>query len=155
MEASVFIGFAPDFTRNRAATSGPTATTAASQSLPRFWAIRAYEAASRGAALTQHLLAFARKQPLRPTSVDNNALIVDTVQLLKPAIGELVTIDFQPGEQIYPLLDPNQLATAILNLALNARDAMPDGGQLRIETSNIELRIMRSEHSMAPPPANM
>jgi signal transduction histidine kinase len=77
------------------------------------------------------------------------------VQLLKPAIGELVTIDFQPGEQIYPLLDPNQLATAILNLALNARDAMPDGGQLRIETSNIELRIMRSEHSMAPPPANM
>jgi signal transduction histidine kinase len=99
------------------------------------------EAASRGAALTQHLLAFARKQPLQPTSVDINALIVDTVQLLKPAIGELVTIDFQPGEHIYPaLVDPNQLATAILNLALNARDAMPDGGELRIESSNIELQ---------------
>jgi signal transduction histidine kinase/CheY-like chemotaxis protein len=99
------------------------------------------EAASRGAALTQHLLAFARKQPLQPTSVDINALIVDTVQLLKPAIGELVTIDFQPGERIYPaLVDSNQLATAILNLALNARDAMPNGGQLRIETSNIELQ---------------
>ena len=99
------------------------------------------EAASRGAALTQHLLAFARKQPLQPASVDVNALIVDTVQLLKPAIGDFVTIDFEPGEQVSPaLIDPNQLTTAILNLALNARDAMPNGGQLRIETTNIELQ---------------
>jgi signal transduction histidine kinase/CheY-like chemotaxis protein len=99
------------------------------------------DAATRGAALTQHLLAFARKQPLQPTSVDINALIVDTVQLLKPAIGELVSIDFQPGENVSPaLVDPSQLATAILNLALNARDAMPNGGQLRIETTNVELR---------------
>jgi len=99
------------------------------------------DAATRGAALTQHLLAFARKQPLQPTSVDINALIVDTVQLLKPAIGELVSIDFQPGENVSPaLVDPSQLATAILNLALNARDAMPNGGQLRIETTNVELQ---------------
>jgi signal transduction histidine kinase/ActR/RegA family two-component response regulator len=99
------------------------------------------DAATRGAALTQHLLAFARKQPLQPASVDINALIVDTVQLLKPAIGELVSIDFQPGENVSPaLVDPSQLATAILNLALNARDAMPNGGQLRIETTNVELQ---------------
>jgi signal transduction histidine kinase/CheY-like chemotaxis protein len=99
------------------------------------------DAATRGAALTQHLLAFARKQPLQPASVDINALIVDTVQLLKPAIGELVSIDFQPGEGVSPaLVDPSQLATAILNLALNARDAMPNGGQLRIETTNVELQ---------------
>ena len=99
------------------------------------------DAATRGAALTQHLLAFARKQPLQPASVDINALIVDTVQLLTPAIGELVSIDFQPGEAISPaLVDPSQLATAILNLALNARDAMPNGGQLRIETTNVELQ---------------
>jgi signal transduction histidine kinase len=99
------------------------------------------EAAARGAALTQHLLAFARKQPLQPTSVDINMLMVDTVKLLQPTIGELVSIDFVPGEDVAPaLVDSSQLATAILNLALNARDAMPNGGQLRIETANVELQ---------------
>ena len=102
------------------------------------------DAATRGAALTQHLLAFARKQPLQPTSVDINTLIVDTVKLLQPTIGELVSIDFVPGEDVAPaLVDASQLATAILNLALNARDAMPNGGQLRIETANVELQDSR------------
>jgi signal transduction histidine kinase len=102
------------------------------------------DAASRGAALTQHLLAFARKQPLQPTSVDVNKLIVDTVQLLRPTIGERVSIDFVPGEDVAPaLVDSSQLATAILNLALNARDAMPNGGQLRIETADVELQDNR------------
>ena len=97
------------------------------------------EAASRGAALTQHLLAFARKQPLQPADVDVNALIVDTVKLLKPTLGELIAIDFVPGDDVAAaLVDPSQLVTALLNLALNARDAMPDGGQLTIETSNVE-----------------
>src|SRR3984957_14672260 len=102
------------------------------------------EAASRGAALTQHLLAFARKQPLQPTSVDINMLIVDTVKLLQPTIGERVSIDFVPDEDVAPaLVDASQLATAMLNLALNARDAMPNGGQLRIETANVELQDNR------------
>jgi signal transduction histidine kinase len=102
------------------------------------------DAASRGAALTQHLLAFARKQPLQPTSVDVNMLIVDTVKLLRPTIGERVSIDFVPGEDVAPaLVDSSQLATAILNLALNARDAMPNGGQLRIETADVELQDNR------------
>ena len=102
------------------------------------------DAATRGAALTQHLLAFARKQPLQPTSVDINLSIVDTVKLLQPTIGELVSIDFVPGEDVAPaLVDASQLATAILNLALNARDAMPNGGQLRIETTNVELQDSR------------
>jgi signal transduction histidine kinase len=102
------------------------------------------EAASRGAALTQHLLAFARKQPLQPTSVDINTLIVDTVKLLQATIGERVSIDFVPGEDVAPaLVDPSQLATAMLNLALNARDAMPNGGRLRIETTNVELQDNR------------
>jgi signal transduction histidine kinase/CheY-like chemotaxis protein len=102
------------------------------------------EAATRGAALTQHLLAFARKQPLQPTSVDINRLIVDTVKLLQPTIGDLVSIDFLPGEDVAPaLVDASQLATAILNLALNARDAMPNGGALRIETANVELQDSR------------
>jgi signal transduction histidine kinase len=102
------------------------------------------DAATRGAALTQHLLAFARKQPLQPTSVDINLLVVDTVKLLQPTLGELVSIDFVPGEDVAPaLVDASQLATAILNLALNARDAMPNGGQLRIETANVELQDSR------------
>jgi len=102
------------------------------------------QAASRGAALTQHLLAFARKQPLQPTSVDINTLMVDTVKLLQPTIGERVSIDLVPGEDVAPaLVDASQLATAILNLALNARDAMPNGGQLRIETTNVELQDNR------------
>jgi CheY-like chemotaxis protein len=71
-------------------------------------------------------------------------LIVDTVKLLQPTIGERVSIDFVPGEDVAPaLVDPSQLATAMLNLALNARDAMPNGGRLRIETTNVELQDNR------------
>jgi signal transduction histidine kinase/CheY-like chemotaxis protein len=98
------------------------------------------EAADRGANLTKHLLAFARKQPLQPREIDVNALVLETAKLLHPTLGEHI--------QITPLLtpdawtamaDPNQLSTAVLNLALNARDAMPDGGKLALETGNIYL----------------
>ncbi len=93
------------------------------------------EAASRGADLTQHLLAFARKQPLQPQETDVNTLIIDTVKLLRPTLGEQIEIEsvFE-GEACIATVDPNQLATAILNLALNSRDAMPDGGKLTLET---------------------
>jgi signal transduction histidine kinase len=98
------------------------------------------DAASRGAALTQHLLAFARKQPLQPVDVDINKLMPDIIELLKPAIGGLVKIDFAPGRKAaVALVDPNQLTTAILNLAINARDAMPGGGNLTIGTGSAEL----------------
>jgi PAS domain S-box-containing protein len=98
------------------------------------------EAASRGADLTQHLLAFARKQPLEPRETDVNTLIIDTAKLLQRTLGEHVEIEsvFE-GEVCPALVDPNQLATAILNLALNARDAMPDGGKLIIETGGVVL----------------
>jgi PAS domain S-box-containing protein len=98
------------------------------------------EAADRGASLTRHLLAFARKQPLQPREIDVNPLVLEAAKLLHPTLGEHV--------QIAPLLsadawtaqvDPNQLTTAILNLALNARDAMPDGGKLSLETANVIL----------------
>jgi CheY-like chemotaxis protein len=93
------------------------------------------EAASRGAELTQHLLAFARKQPLQPRETDINALIVDTAKLLRPALGEQIEIESVfDDEACAAIVDPNQLATALLNLALNARDAMPRGGKLIIET---------------------
>jgi PAS domain S-box-containing protein len=93
------------------------------------------EAAGRGADLTQHLLAFARKQPLQPREVDVNALIVDTAKLLRPTLGEQIQIEsvFE-DESCIATVDPNQLTTALLNLALNARDAMPAGGKLILET---------------------
>jgi PAS domain S-box-containing protein len=98
------------------------------------------EAATRGADLTQHLLAFARKQPLEPRETDVNALIIDTAKLLQRTLGEHVEIESVFEDESCPaIVDPNQLATAILNLALNARDAMPDGGKLIIETGSVAL----------------
>ncbi len=97
-------------------------------------------AATRGADLTQHLLAFARRQPLQPRSVDVNALIVDSARLLKPTLGEHIDIVPVLDRQVASaLIDPSQLSTAILNLALNARDAMPHGGKLTIESRNVVL----------------
>jgi PAS domain S-box-containing protein len=98
------------------------------------------EAATRGADLTQHLLAFARKQPLQPRETDVNALIVETGKLLRPTLGEQIEIESAfEDEGCFATVDPNQLVTAILNLALNARDAMPDGGKLILETGSAYL----------------
>jgi PAS domain S-box-containing protein len=93
------------------------------------------EAASRGAELTQHLLAFARKQPLQPREIDLNTLIIETAKLLRPTLGEHIEIEsvFE-DEACFATVDSNQLATALLNLAINARDAMPGGGKLIVET---------------------
>jgi signal transduction histidine kinase/CheY-like chemotaxis protein len=97
-------------------------------------------AASRGADLTQHLLAFARQQPLQPRSTDVNALVVDAARLLRPTLGEQIEIDSMLAHDSAPaLIDPSQLSTALLNLALNARDAMPNGGKLTLETRNVLL----------------
>jgi signal transduction histidine kinase len=96
------------------------------------------DAATRGAALTQQLLAFARRQPLRPRESDVNALIADTIGLLRPVLGGHVQIESTLGDDIWlALVDPTQFCTAMLNLALNARDAMPDGGRITFTTENI------------------
>ena len=97
-------------------------------------------AAARGADLTRHLLAFSRRQPLQPRNTDVNALVVDAARLLRPTLGEQIEIESMLGHDSAPaLIDPSQLSTAILNLALNARDAMPDGGKLTLETRNVVL----------------
>jgi signal transduction histidine kinase len=97
-------------------------------------------AASRGADLTRHLLAFARQQPLQPRNTDVNVLVVDAARLLRPTLGEQIEIESMLAYDSAPaLIDPSQLSTAILNLALNARDAMPDGGKLTLETRNVLL----------------
>jgi signal transduction histidine kinase len=98
------------------------------------------EAAVRGGDLTQRLLAFARKQPLQPREVDVNSLVIETTKLLRPTLGEHVEVHMVlAGDASRALIDPSQLTNAILNLALNARDAMGDGGKLTIETSNVVL----------------
>jgi PAS domain S-box-containing protein len=98
------------------------------------------EAAVRGAELTQRLLAFARRQPLQPRTTDINTLVVDAAKLLRPTLGEHVEIESAFEDDAWPaLVDPSQLANALINLALNARDAMPDGGKLVLETGNVQL----------------
>ena len=98
------------------------------------------EAAARGADLTQHLLAFARRQPLQPRETDINQLIIDTAKLLRPTLGAHIEINSVfKDETCIATVDPNQLATAIINLALNSRDAMPGGGKLILETGSAYL----------------
>jgi signal transduction histidine kinase len=98
------------------------------------------EAAARGGDLTQRLLAFARKQPLQPCEIDVNALVMEAANLLRPTLGERVEVHMKLAGDAWPaLIDPSQLTNAILNLSLNARDAMPEGGKLTIETSNVVL----------------
>ena len=111
------------------------------------------EAAARGANLTKHLLAFARRQPLQPIEVDINALVLEAAKLLHPTLGEHVEIKPILAEGAWAaLIDPNQLTTAILNLALNARDAMPRGGKLALETNNVYLdENYASMHSEVTP----
>jgi signal transduction histidine kinase len=98
------------------------------------------EAAARGADLTHRLLAFARKQPLQPREVDVNSLIIEATNLLRPTLGAQIEVETMLASGTSrALIDPSQLTNTILNLALNARDAMAEGGKLSIETSNIFL----------------
>jgi CheY-like chemotaxis protein len=95
------------------------------------------EAAARGANLTSHLLAFARGQPSQPRDLDVNELLVEAARLLRPTLGEQIEIDSILAPDIpAAFADPHQLMTAILNLAVIARDAMPGGGKLTFETSS-------------------
>ncbi len=96
--------------------------------------------AQRAAVLTQRLLAFARRQPLAPERVDANRLIAGMSDLLHRTLGEIVEVEVVQGARLWPVeIDANQFENALLNLAINARDAMPDGGKLTIETANTHL----------------
>ncbi|TCO40282.1 PAS domain S-box-containing protein [Dokdonella fugitiva] len=100
-------------------------------------AAQAIAGAERAAALTQRLLAFARRQPLDPKPTHINALVTGMSDLLHRSLGELVAVEIVLGVGLWQAeIDPNGLESAILNLVLNARDAMPGGGRLTIETSN-------------------
>jgi PAS domain S-box-containing protein len=100
----------------------------------------ALNAAQSGAKLTHRLLAFARQQPLSPTTIDLNEIIRGMHTLLTRSLGEQIEIELVSSSGLWHCVaDAAQVENAILNLAINARDAMPDGGKLTIETANIRL----------------
>ena len=101
---------------------------------------QALRAAERGAALTHRLLAFSRQQMLVARNVDFNRLIGDMTELLRRTLGEHVEIEMKLAPDLWPALaDAGQVENSLLNLAINARDAMPEGGKLTIETANANL----------------
>jgi two-component system, NtrC family, sensor kinase len=98
---------------------------------------RAMQGAQRAATLTRRLLAFSRQQPLNPKALDPNKLLLGLPDLLKGGLGESVAVEIVGAAGLWPVeADATELETAILNLAVNGRDAMPDGGKLTIEASN-------------------
>jgi PAS domain S-box-containing protein len=109
--------------------------------------------ARRGAALTKRMLAFARKQELKPTSIDVKALVQEIGGLLQRSAGPTITIDTVfPLTLHHTLVDGNQLELALLNLVMNARDAMPDGGHIVMTAKNETVET--SGHRTALPPGN-
>ena len=100
----------------------------------------AMASANRGAALTHRLLAFSRQQTLEPEPTDANRLVAGLEELIRRTAGSAIEVTCAPAPDLWATLcDPHQLENAILNLCINARDAMPGGGRLRIETSNARL----------------
>ena len=98
------------------------------------------KARKRAAALTQRLLAFSRQQPLAPEAVDANKLVAGMSEMLRRTLGEAIRIETVLAGGLWRIhADPNELENALLNLAVNARDAMPEGGKLTIETANAHL----------------
>jgi PAS domain S-box-containing protein len=136
-------GVAHDFNNMLTVIAGTTEILVADlRDRPDLQAVAALinQAADRCAELIQHLLAFARKQPLQPRNVDINGTILDIAKLLRPTLGEQIEVVSILEKKVSTVcIDPSQLANALLNLAINARDAMPNGGKLMLETASVVL----------------
>jgi PAS domain S-box-containing protein len=136
-------GVAHDFNNMLTVISGSTETLVGRlKDRPDLRAVAAVidEAASRCSGLIKHLLAFARKQPLQPHNVDINRQVADIAKLLRPTLGEQIEIATVLSKDVMPvLIDTSQLTSAVVNMAINARDAMPEGGKLLLETVNAVL----------------
>jgi len=111
------------------------------------------QAAERAAALTRQLLAFSRMQVLQPRVLDLNEVVGGMIQMVSRVIGENIELAFLPGPNLgCTKADPTQIEQVVLNLVVNARDAMPNGGRLTIETSNIELdNRYAAQHAVVEP----
>lgn len=108
--------------------------------------------AERGAMLTQRLLAFSRRQILEPRPVDPNRIVSDMSELIRHSIGTISLETVLGGAVWHTIIDPNQLENALLNLAINARDAMPKGGKITIETANayLDAAYAAADHEVTP-----
>jgi signal transduction histidine kinase/CheY-like chemotaxis protein len=119
------------------------------------YAESAMEGARRAATLTQQLLAFSRRQPLAPVAINVTRLIVGTSELMGRTLGEHVNVEIVNSPRTWQVYaDKGQLETALLNLAVNARDAMPKGGSLTIKSANVHLQAQDLSGTEAPAPGD-
>jgi signal transduction histidine kinase len=150
-------GLAHDFNNLLAGISGSFEMIGARLAQGRAADVERYLAAGQGAArraaaLTHRLLAFSRRQTLAPRSVIINRLMAEFVELVRRTVGPAIEVDMVAAAGLWPtLVDANQLENALLNLCINARDAMPDGGRITIETGNrwLDARTAR-DHGLEP-----
>ncbi|WP_343611297.1 ATP-binding protein [Novosphingobium sp.] len=138
-------GLAHDFNNLLAGVSGALEMTTRRLEQGRVGDVGKYtaiaqDAVRRAAALTHRLLAFSRRQTLDPKPTDVQALVQDMIDLVQRTVGPAIAIETRVGPDLWPtLVDQSQLENALLNLCLNARDAMPHGGHILIETANVSL----------------